>query len=382
MDLLVYSPLSFRYWGGFEKSFIRLLARLRELGIRSTIYCMDFLAGEAQRLAFEKVTSHLEQTDSTYIELKQTTLGRIPIPHASGLRELVRAVRDADVVYWNNAYALHDIIGSAVCHLGTPVISGYHAALFSAHFAHNQYVRWVTLPLAASFNASHVLNSDDARTLRRWKSKRVYLIPPGIDTTRFRPGVSPRGNSTAFKVLFVGRLVEQKGIGILAEVIRMAKTHGYGSKIQFTIAGSGPLAYLLNDIAEITSNVRLLGHVNEPFLQTLYDSSDLLIMPSLRETFGNVALEALACGLPVLAFSIAGLRDYITDGVEGILVNNKHADELFKSLEKVFVKWKERKEDFTLMREAARRQALRFDLTTTTSRFASMVREVSGEKSA
>src|SRR2546425_3009468 len=259
MDLLVYSPLSFRYWGGFEKSFIRLLARLRELGIRSTIYCMDFLAGEAQRLAFEKVPSLLEQTDSTYIELKQTTLGRIPIPHASGLRELVRAVRDADVVYWNNAYALHDIIGSAISHLGTPVISGYHAALFSAHFAHNQYVRWVTLPLASSFTASHVLNSDDARTLRRWTPKRVYLIPPGIDTTRFRSAASSRDSGNTFKVLFVGRLVEQKGIGILAEVIRMAKTHGYESKIQFTIAGSGPLAYLLKEIAESVSNVRVVG---------------------------------------------------------------------------------------------------------------------------
>ena len=378
MHLLVYSPLSFRYGGGFEKSFLRLIQRLRELEIRSTIFCTDFLAGEDQRLSYEDVTKQFGQADSGYTEIKQTTFSNVPVPHASGLVELVRAARDADVVYWNNAYALQDIIGSTLSRLGAPVISGYHAALFSAHFSHNQYVKWITLPLASSFKASHVLNSDDARTLRKWKSKRIYFIPPGIDIARFRSLGSTGGDSSTFRVLFVGRLVEQKGIGILAEVIRMAKTRGYEDKIQFTIAGSGPLAHLLNGVARSTNNVDVLGHINEPFLQNLYHTSDILIMPSLRETFGNVALEALACGLPVLAFSIAGPRDYITDGVEGRLVDNKNADELFEGLEQLYLKWIRQKEDFMLMRVAARKQALGFDLSITANRFAKMIREVSG----
>src|SRR5207244_3383595 len=114
-------------------------------------------------------------------------------------------------------------------------------------------------------------------------------------------------------------------------------------------------------------------------LQELYSSADVLIMPSLRETFGNVALEALASGLPVVAFSISGLRDFITDGVEGILAGKTNADELFNGLEKTFACWKDRREDFELMCRAARQKALRFDLKATGKLFANMVREIAEE---
>jgi glycosyltransferase involved in cell wall biosynthesis len=376
MNLVVYSPLSFRFGGGFERSFLRLVPRLRELGIRCDIFCTNFLAGESQRLTQKDLNQLLSGTDSTYTELRQTTIHNIPILHASSLAALARGLREADVGYWSNACALQDIVGSTLCRIGTPVICGYHAILVSEHFSLNQYINHVTLPLAKRFNASHVLNTDDARTLQRWKSRRVYLITPGVDTNRFRPRiVQARGK--IFRVLFVGRLVEQKGLAILCEVIKLAKERGYEDKIRFSIAGSGPLQSLVNDVAKRARNVEVLGQIDGPKLEEMYSSADILIMPSFRETFGNVALEALASGLPVVAFSVAGLRDFITNGGNGMLSFERNAYDLFNALEDMFVCWTDHRERFALMQTAARESALRYDLKDISVRFADMIREVS-----
>jgi glycosyltransferase involved in cell wall biosynthesis len=377
MDIVVYSPLSFRYGGGFERSFMRLLPHLRALDIRCNIFCPDFLAGEAQRLTPSTIASSIAKSDSTYQELEQTTIHRVPIPHMSGLAALVQAVRNADAVYWNNAYALQDIIGSILSRVGTPIISGYHASLFSDDLSHNRYVSSVTLPLAKCFAATHVLNSEDEMTLKRWKAKRIFRIPPGIDTAQFRPSVAS-SDDEIFKVLFVGRLVEQKGISILVDVIKITNSRGHSNQIEFNIAGTGPLSPLVDDIAKRVNNVRVLGHVDDSSLKELYSTCHVLIMPSLRETFGNVALEALACGLPVIGFQIQGLRDFVRNGIDGILTINKGASEMFDSLEKIFVKWRDHIDEFALMKKAARQNALRFDIVAIGTRFAGMIKEATG----
>ena len=92
--------------------------------------------------------------------------------------------------------------------------------------------------------------------------------------------------------------------------------------IHWLIAGDGPLATNLHEAVPKT-NVTFTGYLQGADLAEAYACSNLMVFPSTTETFGNVVLESLACGTPVIGANSGGVKNIITDGKTGFFVRPK-----------------------------------------------------------
>jgi 1,4-alpha-glucan branching enzyme len=149
--------------------------------------------------------------------------------------------------------------------------------------------------------------------------RRLEVVPNGVDRRRFRPPAE--GDEDGGYVLFVGRLVAQKGVDWLlkafAAVVRRLP------EARLVVAGDGDLELYLQRVARylgIPHRVDFRGWTTGAALVELYRRARLVVVPSYYEPFGIVALEAMACGRPVVASRVGGLAEVIEDGVGGRLV--------------------------------------------------------------
>jgi len=155
------------------------------------------------------------------------------------------------------------------------------------------------------------------------------IIPMGVDTDVFKP--VPREERQANRtrrILFVGRLVEKKGASVLLRAISLLPQE---SRLQIAvdIVGDGAeKASLIQQArdAEIGDQVHFRGHVPNDELPQYLQNADVFVGPSIVDSMGDtegqgvVFLEAMACGLPVIASNVGGIAEVINDGVNGILV--------------------------------------------------------------
>lgn len=169
----------------------------------------------------------------------------------------------------------------------------------------------------------------------RGRPDAIRVVSPGVDRSRFRPKPKAEarmawglaGNRVA---LFVGRLQPHKGpdvaIRTVAEAVRAdpEATRDLVLVLAGGPAGSGPWdpGYLqaLARTVGIADRVRMVDTVIHEELPCLYSAADVLLTPSRSESFGLAALEAQACGVPVVAASVGGLRTIVGDGESGFLV--------------------------------------------------------------
>ncbi|MHB8843012.1 MAG: glycosyltransferase family 4 protein, partial [Candidatus Aquicultor sp.] len=132
----------------------------------------------------------------------------------------------------------------------------------------------------------------------------------------------------------VGRLVPFKGHGVLLQ--SMARVVANHPNAYLVIVGDGPLRGELENQANelgLSDHVKFLGFVDEPgrYMAAL----DIFVLPSIKEPFGIVILEAMALGLPVVATSGGGVPDIVTDGVSGLLATPEDAGSLADAIEKM-----------------------------------------------
>lgn len=165
-----------------------------------------------------------------------------------------------------------------------------------------------------------------ASTSRTLWNYDTTVIPNGVDTEAFRPeGPGDRRGELpgvdGFRVLTVGRLVQHKGLEQLTDAMSLLPAPAH-----LLIAGEGDLRAAVEARARASpaaDRITFLGHVPQKDLPALYRSCDVFALPSVSrlEAFGIVALEAMASGLPVVASDMPGVREIVTDEVEGRLAN-------------------------------------------------------------
>jgi glycosyltransferase involved in cell wall biosynthesis len=129
-------------------------------------------------------------------------------------------------------------------------------------------------------------------------------------------------------VAFLGRIVMEKGLDVFAEAIRALQERGVPHRV--LVIGEGPArAWFEQQLPDAVFTGQLTG----TDLATALASSDVLLNPSITETFGNVTVEAMACGLPVVAAVSTGSANIVRDGITGMLVKVYEIDEFADALD-------------------------------------------------
>ncbi len=178
-------------------------------------------------------------------------------------------------------------------------------------------------------NANHILvhtyiQKATMEKMELFKDLDIRVFPLGVDCTIFKPIVK---NTDSQKLLYVGRIVELKRIHLAIETVKLLKDNGYINAHLKIIGPTSSEEYykkLKTVIAEmqLENNVTFLGHKEHNELPKYFQEADIFTLPSDKETFGMVMIEAMACGTPVAGIDCpGGPADVITHLENGILSN-------------------------------------------------------------
>ncbi|MEK6574084.1 MAG: glycosyltransferase, partial [Chloroflexota bacterium] len=182
--------------------------------------------------------------------------------------------------------------------------------------------------------------------------RKIEVIPPGVDLSEFHPipmaeaklaiGVPPEDTM----LLFVGRIEPLKGVDTMLHAMKLLRDRGaMPPHLCLSIIGGDPSHTAAQDNAEmdrlralrqelgIGDVVAFLGKRDQDALNNYYASAQAVIMPSHYESFGMVALEAMACGTPVIASEVGGLAFLVRDGETGFTVPNNDPEALCDRLQ-------------------------------------------------
>lgn len=187
--------------------------------------------------------------------------------------------------------------------------------------------------------------------------QKVSIVPPGVDTHHFYPipedeakevvGISPQERMA----LFVGRIEPLKGVDTLIRAMAILKQNceRFVCPHYLVIIGGDPEGHPERDESEmgrlqalarslgLDEMVLFLGKRGQQTLPYYYSAAEVVVMPSHYESFGMVALEAMACGTPVIASRVGGLAYLVKDGETGYSVPAQDPEALADKLRSVFV---------------------------------------------
>lgn len=183
--------------------------------------------------------------------------------------------------------------------------------------------------------ASTTDEADDLIQSYKADPAHVYVVAPGIDLTTFQPldraeARRKIGYGSGPLLLFVGRLERLKGVDIAIRALALLRDRAHEDLRLIVLGedvrdGEESEKERLKAVASalgVRDRVDFLGSVAHHELPYFYAAADALVMPSYSESFGLVALEAQACGLPVVASGVSGLRSVVRDEVSGYLIDD------------------------------------------------------------
>jgi glycosyltransferase involved in cell wall biosynthesis len=312
----------------------------------------------------------------------------LPIPKYPNLRmgvpskrALVRlwSTHRPDVVHIATEGPLGWSALQAALHLKLPVCSdfrtNFHA--YSKHYG----VGWLHRPITAYLRKFHnrtqctmVPTEALRRDLETAGFRHVSVVKRGVDTERFDPafrseelrrswGVEPGD----LVVGYVGRLAAEKNLGTLSDAFEAIRR--FDARAKLVVIGEGPLR---GELQARWPDAVFAGQQVGASLSAHYASLDLFLFPSLTETFGNVTPEAMASGLPVVAFDYAAASQIIQHGRSGVLVTMGDGNAFVREAVGIASHAAHR----AAMRLAAREAALRLGWDEVIARFEGMLLQV------
>jgi len=233
-----------------------------------------------------------------------------------------------------------------IVHISAPDVSGHRAvtwarkrgipAVASVHTRFDTYLAYYHLqslePLARDImrrlyrrcDALLVPAESSAAVLRAQRmNKFISMWARGVDREQFNPDRRDiewrRSNGIGddeLVIAFLGRIVMEKGLDVFSEAIAALEARGVRHRV--LVIGDGPARPWFEE--NLPKSALFVGHQQGPDLARAIASSDIFFNPSITETFGNVTLEAMACGLPVVAAVATGATSLVRDRETGLLV--------------------------------------------------------------
>lgn len=263
----------------------------------------------------------------------------LPIPHYPQLKlgfpskkALIKAWRQKrpDLVHIATEGPLGWSALQAARVLRLPVTSDFRTNFHS--YSQHYGIGWLQKPIAAYLRKFHnrtLCTMVPTRALQQQLQTagfdNLHVVARGVDTHVFHPDKRQallrdqwQADEQTLVLLSVGRLAPEKNLDLIVNTYKALQKSNRRVKLVF--AGDGPYR---NKLQLDCPDAVFMGMLQQDQLAGVYASADLFLFTSVTETFGNVTLEALACGTPVLAFDCAAASDLINDGHNGWLVQGE-----------------------------------------------------------
>lgn len=226
--------------------------------------------------------------------------------------------------------------------LNIPVVGSYHTDFdqyldyydlqFFSKFLW-KYMHWFHKPFRKIF----VPSKETLLQLKKQGFSNLRIWGRGVDCSLFNPykdqDLHKEYNiKEKFILTYVGRLAPEKDIETLMKISHSLPP-ALRDQVHWIIVGDGPSKADMEKQAP--ENMTFAGYLSGQKLAKLYAGSDLFVFPSPTETFGNVVLEALACGLPVIGADSGGVKNIIQEGQTGCLCKPRSAESFIQAIEKI-----------------------------------------------
>lgn len=225
--------------------------------------------------------------------------------------------------------------------LGVPTLASFHTdiARYAAHYGYGflspaiwRYFRAIHNRAGVNVGPSTFVRDD----LRRHGFRRVRWWKRGIDTDFFTPGPCDAamrdrltdGHPDDFVAVYIGRLASEKGLFVLRDAVFPQPG------VRLALVGDGPATAELKAYFAGTPTT-FPGYMQGDDLINAYRSADVFLFPSTTETFGLVALEAMACRLPVIAARAGGIVDSVIDGHNGFFYDPAQPQQIGTFIERL-----------------------------------------------
>ena len=325
--------------GGMNVYVRELVSALAQAGVRTEVYVRRW------RDDLPDVVEVEPGFRVVHVEAGPHDLGKEKLPEVvdeftEGVRRHLRAAGDVDAIHAN--YWLSGVVGHRLKHeLSLPLVSTFHTlARVKAETGDpepDRRVRAETEVIGCSDAILASCRAEAAQLVELYgaPAERIEIVAPGVDHAFFSPG-DQRGARKALHLgehpvlLFVGRIQPLKGADVA--VAALAELHRHHPDALLVVVGgaSGPDGeheeHHLHDLVDelgLAGSVRFVAPQPHHLLSTYYRAADVCVVPSRSESFGLVALEAAACGTPVVAADVGGLTTLIDHGGTGFLVEGR-----------------------------------------------------------
>jgi phosphatidylinositol alpha 1,6-mannosyltransferase len=320
MRIAIFAETFLPKWDGIANTLCYLLEHLAQRGHSALMFAPE---GAPEEYAGTRIIGLPSIAFPFYRDLKF-------VPPIVNVADELEAFRP-DVVHLVNLASL-GLVGMHNAHdLDVPVVASYHtdmpgyARFYGMGLLENPiwaYFRWLhnqaDLNLCPSYYTKRELEAHDF--------ERVAVWGRGVDTERYNPAHRTpawrerltKGEPERPLLIYVGRLATEKRIEWLRPIVDLLPDAA------LAVVGDGPLREELETRFEGTHTV-FTGYLEGQDLAAAYASGDLFVFPSASETFGNVVLEAMASGLPVIAAGAGGPVDHVRDEQNGYLSDPEDA---------------------------------------------------------
>ena len=288
---------------------------------------------DVQLIRLRQSRTDAGQTDDLHSGFQEVLMRGLPIPRYPELRMGIPAkgglirlwqLKRPDLVHIATEGPLGWSALRAALYLKLPVSSDYRTNFqsYSTHYGVGFLYKPIMAYLRKFHNRAHctmVPTQALRNSLALAGFHHLRVVSRGVDTVAFDPahrsdplrarwGLGPEG----LAVVCVGRLAPEKNLALLLRAFEAIEHRNPHARL--VLVGNGPMR---EELQAKYPDALFAGQLRGQALAEHYASADLFLMPSVTETFGNVTTEAMASGLPVLAFDYAAAADLIKDGING-----------------------------------------------------------------